>query len=64
MGCLFQARFFESSPDEKVILVADTDLYGTSTGTTSGTRRATAKPPFMGHQPVYVGTVLATQQAM
>ena len=64
---VFQAPFFESMSEDKVILFADANLYGNCYWNDTWYKEAYGKAAFtrvVGRQPVYIGTVLATQQAM
>jgi hypothetical protein len=64
---VFQAPFFESISEDKVILFADANIYGNCYWNDAWYKEAYGKAAFMrvvGRQPVCIGTVLATQQAM
>jgi hypothetical protein len=58
---------FESATEEKVILFADGNLYGSCPWNDKWYKEAYGKAAFKqaaGRQPVCIGTVLATQEAM
>lgn len=64
---VFQARFFENSPEEKVCLFADVNLYGNCYWNDRWYKEGYGKAAFariVGRQPVCVGTMLGTQQAV
>jgi hypothetical protein len=64
---VFQARFFDSLQEKKVILFADASLYGDCYWNDRWYREAYGKAAFAriaGRQPVCVGTILATQQTL
>lgn len=64
---VFQARFFDNSPDNKVCLFADVNRYGSCYWNDKWYREAYGKAAFariVGRQPVCAGTILGTHQAM
>lgn len=64
---VFQARFFESSMEEKVCLFADVNPYGSCYWNDRWYKEGYGKAAFaqvVGRQPVCVGTILGTQQAV
>lgn len=64
---VFQARFFDNSSENKVCLFADVNPYGSCYWNDRWYREAYGKAAFtriVGRQPVCIGTVLGTHQAM
>jgi hypothetical protein len=64
---VFQAPFFPAAPEEAVVLFADANLYGNCYWNDKWYREAYSQRAFAqiaGQQPVCIGTVLGTQQAI